>query len=209
MKENERNLIQAFDTLETRLSESDLQTLCFRLGIDYDDLPEKGRINKLRNLLIYLERRNRISDLVNEGQKSRPDIPWSVLFRKVNERSTETDCLPVYPYEHFSDSFRDVIAPLPLQATGSVLNIVFGDISKVEQTTLVIPVNQSFDFWQRGRGSVLGSLERITVDNQPFFDSIERIWPLNKRPKYAGIGHSHFVRLPRNPHMLSKPQKII
>jgi hypothetical protein len=50
--------------LAERFDEGELRTLCFDLGIEYDDLPGKGRADKARELVAYLERRDRIPDLI-------------------------------------------------------------------------------------------------------------------------------------------------
>jgi tetratricopeptide (TPR) repeat protein len=60
--------------LATRLSDGDLRTLCFDLGIDYDDLPGEGKSNKIRELLAYLGRRERLPDLIQFARRLRPDI---------------------------------------------------------------------------------------------------------------------------------------
>ncbi len=62
-------LIQRFD-------EGELRTLCDDLDVDYDSLPTIGKANKARELVSYLERRDRIPDLVELGKAQRPDIPW-------------------------------------------------------------------------------------------------------------------------------------
>lgn len=196
------NLIHSFKTLTLRLNESDLKTLCFYLGVDYEDVHGEGKNDKIRELLIYLERHGRLADLIREGKSIRSDIPWDDLLEKEIAPPVQIECLPGYPYNHFASDFREVIAPLCFQSTGSVMNIVFGNIAKVEHTTVVAPINQSFDFLQRGPKSVLASFERIIVNGQPFFDSLEAIWPERERPKNAGIGHSHFVRLPQNSQSL-------
>lgn len=59
-----------------RFDEGELRTLCFYLQIDYDNLPGVGKENKARELVVYLDRRERLSELVEAGQKQRPDIPW-------------------------------------------------------------------------------------------------------------------------------------
>ena len=63
-------------TLATRFNLGELRTLCFDLGIDYDDLPAEGKANKARELVAYLERHQRLQDLVALGQHRRPDIDW-------------------------------------------------------------------------------------------------------------------------------------
>jgi HEAT repeat protein/KaiC/GvpD/RAD55 family RecA-like ATPase len=62
--------------LAERFSQEELKTLCFNLGIDYDDLPTVGKANKARELVEYLGRRNRIFELLQIGKRLRPDIPW-------------------------------------------------------------------------------------------------------------------------------------
>jgi len=58
-----------------------LKTLCFDLGIDYDELGGKGKTGQVRELLACLERRSRLSELVETGKQQRPDIPWDKLFK--------------------------------------------------------------------------------------------------------------------------------
>jgi hypothetical protein len=62
--------------LAERFDEGELRTLCFDLGIEYDDLPGKGRADKARELVAYLERRDRIPDLIEIGERIRPDVSW-------------------------------------------------------------------------------------------------------------------------------------
>ncbi len=57
-------------------NETELQTLCFRLDMEYDDLPGTGRENKARELIKYLERRQRLSELVEIGKELRPKESW-------------------------------------------------------------------------------------------------------------------------------------
>jgi Effector-associated domain 7 len=44
-----------------RFNDSELRTLCFNLGVDYDVLQGSGKSDKARELIIYLDRRNGIS----------------------------------------------------------------------------------------------------------------------------------------------------
>jgi DNA-binding NtrC family response regulator len=62
--------------MSERLDEAELRTLCFDLEIEYEDLPGQGKVNKTRELIRHLERRERISDLLEKGEQLRPDIPW-------------------------------------------------------------------------------------------------------------------------------------
>ena len=62
--------------LAARFDEGEMRTLCFDLGIQYDALPGAGTENKARELIAYFDRHRRIPDLINTGQRIRPDIPW-------------------------------------------------------------------------------------------------------------------------------------
>lgn len=67
--------------LDTRFDEGELRTLCFHLDVDYDGLLGDGKMNKTRELLTYLERRERIHEIVQAIKELRPDISlqrWNV-----------------------------------------------------------------------------------------------------------------------------------
>ena len=51
-------------------NDEELRTLCADLGVDYDDLPAMGRANKARELVAFLERRQRLPEL--EAMLARP-----------------------------------------------------------------------------------------------------------------------------------------
>lgn len=63
--------------LTERFSDDELRTLCFDLGLDYALLPGEGKGGKARELVAYLVRRERLSELVEVGQQLRPDIRWA------------------------------------------------------------------------------------------------------------------------------------
>jgi AAA+ ATPase superfamily predicted ATPase len=64
-----KSLISFFDT-------SELYSLCFDLGINYDDLPGEGKAQKARELILYLERHSRIPELLEISRRLRPHISW-------------------------------------------------------------------------------------------------------------------------------------
>lgn len=64
------------ELLTTRFDEGELRTLCFDLGIDYDDLPGAGKADKARELVSYCARHARLADLPARGRQVRPDISW-------------------------------------------------------------------------------------------------------------------------------------
>jgi hypothetical protein len=61
--------------------DDELQTLCFELQIEYADLPSPSRKGKARELVTYLERRDRLPELVEIGREMRPNAPWDSLSK--------------------------------------------------------------------------------------------------------------------------------
>lgn len=57
-----KQLQQNHQTLDS-LSLNELQTICQRLGVDFEDLPGENKVSKVKDLLAYLSRENRLSDL--------------------------------------------------------------------------------------------------------------------------------------------------
>lgn len=61
-----RRLCQLFD-------EGELRTICFDLDVDYESLPGRGKANKARELIRYLRRRSRVSELEDKVKQLRPN----------------------------------------------------------------------------------------------------------------------------------------
>lgn len=70
--------------LNDYLNESELQNLAFDLGVDYENLPGKSKGDKARELIAFLERRGRLSDLIQTCYQLRPNAPWEGKFDKEN-----------------------------------------------------------------------------------------------------------------------------
>ncbi|MCX6033292.1 MAG: hypothetical protein NT169_28925 [Chloroflexi bacterium] len=66
----------ALQVLGSRFSAGELQTLCFELGVDDEELPGKTHGDKARELIRYLEHRERLDDLSAAVARLRPDIRW-------------------------------------------------------------------------------------------------------------------------------------
>ena len=65
-----------YQNLDKHFSEEDLRTLCFELGVDYESLPAQGKAGKARELILHLERHERIAELIDRCRKLRPKISW-------------------------------------------------------------------------------------------------------------------------------------
>ncbi len=68
-----QNLLRA---IVAHYNREELKTLCFSLGINYDELGGEVLSAKARELLAYLDRRGRIPDLIATGKRLRPDVAW-------------------------------------------------------------------------------------------------------------------------------------
>jgi len=71
-------LVHLRQVLVDRFSPGDLQTLCFDLNVPYENLSGDEHRLKVLNLIQTLERTNRIDELIDFGQKIRPDVPWQL-----------------------------------------------------------------------------------------------------------------------------------
>lgn len=78
---DERYRIRLRQILAERFAEEELRTLCFDLGLYYGDLPGQSIAGKTRELVSYLHRRARTRELVEAGNRLRPDIPWNKLLK--------------------------------------------------------------------------------------------------------------------------------
>jgi len=65
-------LVHTFDLEE-------LRTLCFELGIPYDELGGEGLRGKGRELLLYAERRKQLPQLLTALRRERPTVDWPDL----------------------------------------------------------------------------------------------------------------------------------
>lgn len=70
---------------------SELQTLCFEVGVDYDSIATQTKDDTARELIYYLERRDRIEDLLLAGAKARPNVDWEGLSLAWSESRLEFD----------------------------------------------------------------------------------------------------------------------
>ena len=80
-KSVDRGRATLLEELDKSFSEGELRTLAFDLRVDFENLPGHGKKDKARELILYLERRSRIPDLVSELCKLRPGVAWGECAR--------------------------------------------------------------------------------------------------------------------------------
>ncbi|MEZ4594676.1 MAG: hypothetical protein R3D55_26555 [Chloroflexota bacterium] len=82
---NQRKLRQA---LVDAFNESELQTLCFDLKIDYEALPPGSKLDKARELVALCLRDSRIGELVSLCESARPKVDWrGMMVTAVSDQS--------------------------------------------------------------------------------------------------------------------------
>lgn len=67
-------LLKLRDILTEHLDTSDFRDLCFRLGIEYDHLPGETLPDKIRELIVKMNRRSQIDELTRACYEERPDL---------------------------------------------------------------------------------------------------------------------------------------
>ncbi len=72
MSSTQAGLIELLSFMADRFNSSDLQHLCFQLGVDYEDIPGPGKQAKIRELIQYMNRHSQLCDLVQAVGKARP-----------------------------------------------------------------------------------------------------------------------------------------
>jgi hypothetical protein len=60
--------------LKSRLTLEELRTVCFDLGVNFDDLGGEGLDGRARQLVLFLQKRNALPRLVEWLRRERPDV---------------------------------------------------------------------------------------------------------------------------------------
>ena len=98
--------IELRDLITVHYNDSELRTLCFDLNVDYDTLAGEEKSAKVRELISFLHRRNRLTELTNTIARNRPDITLSNLIS--DEVSATSSTLPSPTPIHSNDSVREL-----------------------------------------------------------------------------------------------------
>jgi hypothetical protein len=98
-----RNIkIQLVEILSDRFNEEELKSLCFRLGVDYENLPAAGKSHKARELVHYMDRRDRLSELLGEIKVLRPELPWQEIFPERSQQANLLEKFSLQSTEYFT-----------------------------------------------------------------------------------------------------------
>ena len=136
--------------LDRRFDEQELRSLCFDLSVDYDNLPGAGKVNKARELVAYLARRGRLSDLAKVGRRVRPDIDWDALIEAPRVTTPASRHVP-------ATRSREEQEPVPARAksgwfrwiTALVLGAAFTGATKFFSYHLLLTLDNSPDRYEQ------------------------------------------------------------
>ncbi len=77
-------LTQLRRQIAEHFNQEELKTLCFDLGLDYDDFGGQGKTANARELVAYCDRHHRIAELVAAVKQAKPDLSWGSLLPPPN-----------------------------------------------------------------------------------------------------------------------------
>ncbi len=84
-----RDILQLYRKMEPVFNESELQELCFELNVDFESLNGSNRLDKLRALITYMNRRQELPTLVKRCQKLRPHQNWDLTNLAERDRTIQ------------------------------------------------------------------------------------------------------------------------
>ena len=94
------NKSKLIDLIRNSFDMSELRSLCFELEVIYDDIFGERLIDKARELVLYMERQNRVNELVKGCKKLRPGKDWDSVYSPLDQptalsRSLDADNGPL------------------------------------------------------------------------------------------------------------------
>jgi hypothetical protein len=95
---DQANIVALHRLIIAHFNTSELHTLCFDLGIEYEDLAGQGKSDKAREFVTYMVRYGRLDELVNKVRHLRPAVEWPNVGQKtgsqvVNDESIDTSAI--------------------------------------------------------------------------------------------------------------------
>lgn len=153
---NTADLPQLRDQIIRSFDLDELKDLCFRLNIQYDDIPGNKLSAKARELIEFCVRHGRLSQLIETCQKLRPHVDWPVFATE-----TATTYSATFPSILKDANFESKIQLV--QERVEQLHLEF-----VEQEGVVIPLNSLF--------SELRTLFNRNTFLEPFEECLDQNW---------------------------------
>jgi len=116
--------------LAVRFSKSELRTLCFDLGIEYETLPGETKQDIARELVVHCGRRSQIPQIIEVGRQLRPDIPWEDAPEEGTGTPSDLDAREPARKNAPAADKREVRIGGISDVSGGEINIAGGDVIK-------------------------------------------------------------------------------
>ena len=126
--------IALYDLIEARHNDSELRQLCFRMGVNYEDLGGTGRADKIRELVMYCERHVLTAQLQQQALAQQPPRPAGDTAAVEAWVAALQGCATIVSHERRNDVVRDL--PLYIQGNIERRAALYDDVYNIARTCL-------------------------------------------------------------------------
>lgn len=95
-------------------NEYELREIMFELRLDYESLPGKSKSEKVTELIFFMERHNRLDEMMKELQKQRPNVAWMADSHKQEEKIDTIKLYRILSTYFSSSELRDLAFDLKI-----------------------------------------------------------------------------------------------
>ncbi len=88
------NQTELYELINKHFNEGELRTLCFDLDIEYENLGGRGKSNNVRELILFVLRKERYDDLYVQLKHYHPNVNWSEPEETIYKQTPNTDNSP-------------------------------------------------------------------------------------------------------------------
>lgn len=149
-------------------SEDELKTLCFDLGIDYENLPGEGKEAKSRELIAYCERCGRLLELMEVGEQLRSNVSWKDELERESLESQLRHNLP--PRGEFVGRHAEIARIQEAFRSGAHVVCIDG-IGGIGKTALALQV--AYECLKASQGKVM-DMEVVTFEGLVWITARDR-----------------------------------
>ncbi|MBK8932243.1 MAG: hypothetical protein IPM76_07985 [Chloroflexi bacterium] len=126
--------------LKQYFNDSELREIFFALGIDYEALPGNGKEEKAREMVLYLERREQITALLDICKRLRPQVEW--------ESQEQANKLARYP---ITTGILEKLAPFPIAPV-----FAHAQLSELHWTNRASEIQKLTNLWHDEQSRIVG-----------------------------------------------------
>lgn len=152
--------IQLHDKIQDYFNSSELRSLCFSLGLDYDDdLPGATKSEKIISLITLCQRKDKLLDLIKLCKEQRPHVSWEYDFDADPPLSSSST-------QNNTHRFEKIWLPLIIAIIGLV-GVVFTAVLNNLPLTIGSPTPTTFDYQIRVEDQISGEAikdAKVTID---------------------------------------------